>query len=74
MKVRIKLFAHLRDGRFTEKELVLEPGATVQDIAVSLGIDQDEVGVTMLNFCHCDLSQDVHEGDTVAIFPMIGGG
>ena len=74
MKVKVKLFAHLRDGRFRERELELEPGTAVQDIATALGIDPDEVGVTMLNSRHCSLSQEVHEGDVVAIFPMVGGG
>ncbi len=74
MTVKVKLFAHLRDGRFRERELEFEPGTAVQDIATALGIDPDEVGVTMLNSRHCTLSQEVHEGDVVAIFPMVGGG
>ncbi len=74
MTVKVKLFAHLRDGRFRERELKLEPGTAVRDIATALGIDLDEVGVTMLNSRHCNLTQEVHEDDVVAIFPMVGGG
>ncbi len=74
MKVQVRLFAMFRDGRFKEKELELPPGTTVGQIVESLGIDPEEVGVTMINSRHCSLHDMPSDGDVVAIFPMVGGG
>ncbi len=74
MKATVKLFAHFRDGRFQEQLMELPPGTTVQELSESLGIKWTEVGVTMINSRHCPGDQEIHDGDTVAIFPMIGGG
>ncbi len=74
MHITVSLFAFFRDGRFREKACEYPPGTTVRSIITSLGIDPGEVGVTMLNSRHCTLDQEVHEGDRLAIFPVIGGG
>ncbi len=74
MKVRVRLFAMFRHGRFRERDIELPPGVTVRQIVESLDIDPEEVGVTMINSRHCSLNDTPSDGDVVAIFPMIGGG
>ncbi len=74
MKVTIKLFAYFRDNRFIEKVEEYPDSTTVEDVIKSLGINLDEVGVTMINSRHCLLSTQLQEDDQVGIFPMIGGG
>ncbi len=74
MQVNVKLFAYFRDGRFIE-EIREYPGTTsVSDIIHSLNINLNEVGVTMINSRHCLLDTQLEEGDSLGIFPMIGGG
>ena len=74
IKVNVKLFAHFRENRFAQREMDLAPGTTVKDTARLLGIEWTEVGVTMINSRHCPGDMRLHDGDTVAIFPMVGGG
>lgn len=74
MRLTVKLFAYFRDNRFRERVSEYPEGTTVEAIIRSLGIDPEEVGVTMINSRHCTLDQTPAEGDQVAIFPEIGGG
>ncbi|HID98047.1 MAG TPA: MoaD/ThiS family protein [Thermodesulfobacteriaceae bacterium] len=74
MWVRVKLFGGLREGRFTVKDIETCRTATVNDIVEKLGIESQEVGVTMINSRHCSMGCTLNNGDQVAIFPMIGGG
>ncbi|MBM9536477.1 MoaD/ThiS family protein [Desulfobulbus alkaliphilus] len=74
MQLTVKLFAYFRDNRFKQKVTDYPEGTTVEDIIRSLGIDLDEVGVTMINSRHCSLEQVPVDGDQLAIFPNIGGG
>ena len=74
MRITVKLFAHFRDGRFREKVLELPQGSTVKNMVESLGIDPEEVGVTMINSRHCSLEDTLARNDILAIFPMVGGG
>lgn len=74
MRLTVKLFAYFRDNRFKQREMEFPEGTSVEGIIRSFGIDLGEVGVTMLNSRHCELSQVPKEDDQLAIFPAIGGG
>ena len=74
MRVIVKLFATLREGRFSVETLYVEPGATVADIICRLNISEKEAALTFLNSRHVNLSAELAEGDTLSIFPPIGGG
>lgn len=74
MRFTVKLFAYFRDNRFRAEVREYPEGTTVEQVIRSLGIDLEEVGVTMINSCHCTLDQVPAEGDQLAIFPAIGGG
>ncbi|THB71820.1 MAG: MoaD/ThiS family protein [Desulfobulbaceae bacterium] len=74
MKLTVKLFAYFRDDRFVAEVLDLPPDTSIQDIAVKLDIDPDEVGILMINSRQSNLQAKPSEGDTVAIFPKVGGG
>ncbi len=73
-RITVKLFAHLRQGRFVSRDMDIAPETTVARIVEQLGINQDEVGVTMINSRHCSPDAVPGEGDTLAIFPLVGGG
>ena len=74
MRFTVKLFAYFRDNRFRVEVREYPEGTTVEEVIRSLGIDLEEVGVTMINSRHCTLDQVPAENDQLAIFPAIGGG
>jgi len=74
MKLTIKLFAYFRDNRFVAEVREYPDATSVGEIIVDLGIDPQEVGITMINSRHCRFEAKPTEGDTLAIFPVIGGG
>lgn len=74
MRVKVKLFAYFRENRFLEEERELAAQTQVVDIVDGLGIDREEVGVLMLNSRHCTFTTELRDGDTLAIFPVVGGG
>ena len=74
MQVEIKLFAYFRDNRFSTDRRDYPETINVGQIIDDLGIDKEEVGVTMINGRHCQLDAVLKENDSLGIFPMIGGG
>ncbi len=74
MELTIRLFANFRDGRFKEAAREVDPGTTVGQIADALKIPRDEVGVLLVNGRHAEFDHALKAGDTVSIFPQVGGG
>ena len=74
MKLTVKLFAYFRDNRFVAEVQHYPDDITVGGIVDTLGIDRDDIGITMLNSRHCTFDDRPGEGDILAVFPMVGGG
>lgn len=74
MTVTVKLFATFREGRFEVAERDCAPGTTLAKLVRDLGILPEEVGVLLLGGRHAALEQVPAAGDTIAIFPLLGGG
>jgi molybdopterin converting factor small subunit len=74
MELTVKLFATFRDGRFEKAQLDYPPGTTLADIVDALRIPRGEIGVMLVMGRHAELEHTPAPGDTVAIFPRIGGG
>jgi molybdopterin converting factor small subunit len=74
MQVTVKLFATFRTGRFDIAQVEHPAGTTVGGIVDALGIPREEIGILMVSGRHADLDERPAPGDTVAIFPMVGGG
>lgn len=74
MKVTVKLFATLRQRRFDIDTLDLPPGTTVGDVIQKLGIPEKEVTLIFINGRHGELSSELRDGDTLGMFPPVGGG
>ncbi len=74
MQITVKLFATFRVGRFAEvtKDYPLE--TRIVDIIRELGIPEKEIGMIMLNNRHAEPDQQLHDGDILALFPLVGGG
>lgn len=74
MNVTVKLFATFRTGRFGTEKREYSTGTTVGNILEELSIPVDEIGATLLNGRHVEEDAEVQEGDTLSIFPLVGGG
>lgn len=74
MQITVKLFATFRIGRFAVEIREYPPGTRIGDIIVQLQIPEPQIGMIMLNHRHAELEQELHESDTLAIFPLVGGG
>ena len=74
MQVTVKLFANFRNNRFNKEIRTIAPDITVGAIVTELAIAREEVGVILINGRHGSLDQTLVEGDTLSLFPLIGGG
>ena len=72
--VTIKLFAHFRNGRFKEAEHQFDPGVDCRQVILGLGFGLGEMGIVMVNGQHAPLDYQLNERDTLALFPLVGGG
>ena len=72
--VTIKLFAHFRSGRFKEADHQFAPGVDCRQVILGLGFRLGEMGIVMVNGQHAQLDYQLKERDTLALFPLVGGG
>lgn len=74
MNIRIRLFATLREGRGKELILEMEEGAVVQSAIDILNIREEDVAILLVNGRDAARDKVLAEGDTISIFPPVGGG
>ncbi len=74
MHVTVKLFATLRKDRFDEKDLELPHEVTAGEVIDRIGIPPTEVTLIFINGRHAGPEAKLAQGDTLALFPPIGGG
>ena len=76
MKVRVKLFAALREQAGTrERELELTDGAGVGDVWAALGLGTEPRGlVYAVNRAYVERDARLADGDEVAVIPPVSGG
>lgn len=73
MKATVKLFAQLRDGRFKAEEIRIPEQMRVKDVVEGLDIPPKEVAICLVNGHDTGIESVIQNGDTVALFPPIGG-
>lgn len=74
IKVEVRLFAHLRQGREKSQIMELDEGTTISDIIKALNIDKDQVAIMLLNGRDGPETREVKDGDVISLFPPVGGG
>lgn len=74
MQITIKLFARYRVGRFKEAVREYPVGHLVGDLLQTLGFTGKPPGVILLNGMPTTLDTELHDGDTVALLPLVSGG
>ena len=77
MKIKLKCFATLVDPGtcdFTDAtEYDLANGQTVEDLALSAGIEKNDVKIAFVNNRKAALQTTLSDGDRVALSPAVGG-
>jgi len=74
MQITVKLFATLRKGRFKVSSLELVPGTEVGQVADQLKIPREDLALIFVNGRDAELDHVLKEGDTLSLFPPVGGG
>jgi molybdopterin converting factor small subunit len=74
MRVTVKLYASLQNGRFEAKALEVPEGAPARRIAADLGIAPAQVGILTVDGRHARLDDPLAPDATLALFPPVGGG
>jgi len=79
MKITVRLFTTLThylppesDGTSFQAEI--EDGATVHELIAQVGIPAHLPHIVMVNARRVSLGNALKDGDTVSLFPAIGGG
>ena len=71
MKIFVKTHANLGS---LNKYLDIKDGISVEQLLSEVGISEDLVFLILINGKKSDLNSVLKEGDSVALFPSIGGG
>jgi molybdopterin converting factor small subunit len=74
MKITVKLFATFRKDRFDIAERTYPEGTTAGQIVNELQLPLSQLGILLVNSRHVDLDRVLVDGETLAIFPLVGGG
>ena len=74
MKITVKLFASFRVGRLAIAQKEFPEGTTVAKIVAEEGLPVKDMGATLVNGRHVGMEHVLNEGDTLAFFPLAGGG
>lgn len=74
MQVTIKLFANFRINKFKQETREYDSTKTVGVIVEELGIPNSEVGIIFINGRNASMDQILKDGDTLSLFPLVGGG
>ena len=74
MKVKIKLFATLRNYGPEEQEVELPEHSTLEDAIRLLNLPEKIPLLKIVNGEHRTLAHPLKEGDEIALFPPIAGG
>jgi molybdopterin converting factor small subunit len=73
MHIEVRLFATLRKGRFKRETFEYE-SSTPAYILSQLNIPHEDVAILLVNGRDGSFDQPLNDGDTVSIFPPVGGG
>lgn len=74
MHITVKLFATFRNGRFKAAQQEHPEGTACRKIVLELGLTEEEIGIILVNSRHAALDYLLQDGDTLALFPLVGGG
>jgi molybdopterin converting factor small subunit len=72
--IEIELFGQLLSAAPRRQTLTLERQMNVQEVAIFLGLDPDEIGLISINGIQSELDDSVPPGCRLCFFPPMSGG
>lgn len=73
-RVELRLVGLLKKYGPEQASIQVEPGQTVSDAILSLGVNPDLVAIVMVNGRQRSKADLLEPGDKVKLLPMVGGG
>lgn len=73
-RVELRLVGLLKKYGPEQASIQIEPGQTVSDAILSLGVNPDLVAIVMVNGRQRSKADLLEPGDKVKLLPMVGGG
>jgi molybdopterin converting factor small subunit len=73
-RIEVKLFATLRKKFPVPDSVEFNNCCSVDEILRTLRIPAEKVSIALINGRHAELADAVKPGDTLSLFPPIGGG
>lgn len=74
MDITVKLFATLRDGRFSVQTMPVAPDARLGDVLDAIDIAEEDLAILLVNGLDAEPGRPLKEGDVISLFPPLGGG
>lgn len=74
VQIEVRLFATLRNNRFKNKIKEFQEDVTAEIIFQDLDIDYKDVAILLINGRDGLLDTVLKDGDTLSVFPPVGGG
>ena len=74
MQVNVRLFATLREGRFKTEIAEIADNSRVADVIKKYDLPPEEIAICLVNGRDADNEYVLNSGDTVSLFPPVGGG
>ena len=74
MKLSVKLFATLREGRGKQLDVEIDNGLSVLKAMETLGIKKNDVSIILVNGINTSVDTLLFDGDILSLFPPVGGG
>ncbi|MBN1545989.1 MAG: hypothetical protein JW902_04945 [Syntrophaceae bacterium] len=74
MQVKVRLIGVFQSNHFKENVAEYPDGSKVEEIVSGLQISPQALGVILINGLHASIGDTLHDGDTLALLPLLGGG
>ncbi len=74
MKIEMRLFATFRENRQKVISMEVPEGTDAAALIKTLNISPNEIAILLINGRNSKPDHVLQEGDTVSLFPPIGGG
>jgi molybdopterin converting factor small subunit len=74
MQITVRLYLTFRTGRFRTEIRECPAGVTAAAVARRLAIHDADIGMVLVNDRQVELEQELVHGDTLSLFPVVGGG
>lgn len=75
MEVNFRLFASLRKYcKESNNKVNVPDGITVRQLLQNQGVPLEEAPIILVNGIRTEADNSLKDGDTVSVFPLIGGG